>query len=147
MPDIKIFCDLPDYLSPSIITGDTFRPDLLLILPSNRLYVLELTVGYESNLYSNSIRKEKKYRKLMLELRFQYKEVRFVNLSMGALGVMSNSSSFFLDIMKDLHFDENTRKFIARRLMAISIRATYYIFCRRNKDWLNPELLTFLDFY
>ena len=143
VPDIKIFSDLPDYLSPSIITGDTFRPDLLLILPSNCLYVLELTVGYESNLYSNSIRKEKKYRQLMLELRSQYKEVRFVNLSMGALGVMSNSSSSFLDMMKDLDFDENTRKFIARRLMAISILATYYIFCRRNKDWLNPELLTF----
>jgi len=143
VPDIKIFSDLPDYLSPSIITGDTFRPDLLLILPSNCFYVLELTVGYESNLYSNSIRKEKKYRQLMLELRSQYKEVRFVNLSMGALGVVSNSSSSFLDMMKDLDFDENTRKFITRRLMAISIRATYYIFCRRNKDWLNPELLTF----
>ena len=62
---------------------------------------------------------------------------------MGALGVMSNSSSSFLDMMKDLDFDENTRKFIVRRLMAISIRATYYFFCRRNKDWLNPELLTF----
>ena len=147
MPDIKIFSDLPDYLSPTIIIGDRFRPNLLLILPSNCLYVLELTVGYESNLYSNSIRKEKKYRQLMLELRSQYKEVRFVNLSMGALGVMSNSSSSFLDMMKDLDFDENTRKFIARRLMAISIRATYYILCRRNKDWLNPELLTFSDFY
>ena len=143
VPDIKIFSDLPEYLSPFIITGDTFRPDLLLILPSNCLYVLELTVGYESNLYSNSIRKEKKYRQLMLELRSQYKEVCFVNLSMGALGVMSNSSSSFLDMMKNLDFDENTRKFITRRLMAISIRATYYIFCRRNKDWLNPELLTF----
>ena len=79
----------------------------------------------------------------MLGLRSQYKEVRFVNLSMGALGVMSNSSSSFLDMMKDLDFDENTKKFIARRLMAISIRAKYYIFCRRKKDWLNPELLTF----
>ena len=72
-----------------------------------------------------------------------YKEVRFVNISMGAFGVMSTSSTSFLDMMKDLDFDENTRKVIARRLMAISIRATYYIFCRRNKDWLNPELLTF----
>ena len=79
----------------------------------------------------------------MLELRSQYKEVHFVNLSMGALGVMSNSSTSFLDMMKDLGFDENTRSFIIRRLMAISIRATYFTFCRRNKDWPNPDHLTF----
>ena len=76
-------------------------------------------------------------------LRSQYKEVHFVNLSMGALGVMSNSSTSFLDMMKDLDFDENTRSFIIRRLMAISIRAKYFIFCRRNKDWPNPDHLPF----
>ena len=57
----------------------------------------------------------------MLELRSQYKEVHFVNLSMGALGVMSISSTSFLDMMKDLGFDKNTRSFIIRRLMAIRI--------------------------
>ena len=121
---IKLFSDLIGYLSPSIITGDTFRPDLLLILPSNCLYILELTVGYESNLYSISIRKEKKYRQLMLEQRSHYKAVRFVNLSMEALGVMSNSSTSFLDMMKDLGFDSSTRKLNVRRLIVISIRAT-----------------------
>ena len=140
---IKLFSDLPGYLSPCIITGDIFGPDLLLRLPFNCLYVLELAVGFESNLYSNAIRKEKKYQQLMMELRSQYKEVHFVNLSMGALDVMSNSSTSFLDMMKDLGFDDNTKSFIVRRLIAISIRATYYIFCRRNKDWPNPEHLTF----
>ena len=28
-------------------------------------------------------------------------------------------------------------------LMNNVLRPTYYIFCRRNKDWSNPELLTF----
>ena len=96
-----------------------------------------------TSLTFNTIRKEKKNQQLMLELRSQYKEVHFVNLSMGALGVMSNSSTSFLGMMKDLGFDDKTRPFIVRRLMAISIRATYYIFCRRNKDWPNPEYLTF----
>ena len=89
-----------------------------------------------------SIRKEKKYQQL-LELRSQYIEVHIVNLSMGALGVMSTSSTSFLDMIKDLGFDDNTRSFIVRRLMTISIRATYYIFCRRNRDWPNPVHLTF----
>ena len=49
----------------------------------------------------------------------------------------------FLDMMKDLNFNEYTRKFILRKLMSIKIRSAYYILCRRNKDWLNPKLLTF----
>ena len=44
-------------------------------------------------------------------------------LSMGALCVMVNSSTYLSDMMKDPDFDENTRKFIARRLMEISFRA------------------------
>ena len=69
-----------------------------------------------------------------LELMSQYKEDRLVNLSMGALGVFSNFSTSFLDMMNDLYFDESTRKFIIRRLMTIFIQTTYYIFCPRNKD-------------
>ena len=61
---------------------------------------------------------------------------------MGALGVISNSSNSLLDMIKDLSFDANARKFIVRRLMNIAIQATYYTSCRGNKDWLNPELLT-----
>ena len=59
----KLYSDLPEYLNPSIIIGDKFRPDLLFILPSNHLYILELTIGYESNLSSNSLRKKTKYKK------------------------------------------------------------------------------------
>ena len=57
---------------------------------------------------STLIQLEKKYQQLLLELMSQYKEVRFVNLSMGALGVMSNSSTSFLDMMKGLGFDDQS---------------------------------------
>ena len=33
-------------------------------------------------------------------------------------------------------------KRIIMKAMNISIRSSYYIFCRRNKPWTNPELLT-----
>jgi hypothetical protein len=45
--------DVPGSKSPSIITGDTYRPDLLLLLSNGSLYVVELTVGYETNLENN----------------------------------------------------------------------------------------------
>ena len=42
-----------------IITGDKYRPDMLLLTTENTLYVAELTVGHESDLENNSIRKNK----------------------------------------------------------------------------------------
>ena len=47
--DFIIYADLPDFINPSAITGDNLRPDLLPVLPSKCHYLLELTVGFESN--------------------------------------------------------------------------------------------------
>ena len=41
----------------SIITGDEYRPDLLVSTPDKHLYVVELTVGFESNLTMLTARK------------------------------------------------------------------------------------------
>ncbi len=61
-----LYVDLPGYKSPSIITGDTYRPDMLL-LPSNKIiYIIELTVGFESNLRKNAERKKLKYKELVI---------------------------------------------------------------------------------
>ena len=57
----NIFVDLPRFSNPSIITGDKHRPDLLLTTKDNCLYILELTVGYETNLRNNIERKRSKY--------------------------------------------------------------------------------------
>jgi len=38
------------FSSPSLITGDSLRPDLAFISPDNTLYLLELTVGFETNI-------------------------------------------------------------------------------------------------
>ena len=61
---VEIYSDLDDYRSPSIITGELLRPDLLKI-SKGALYVLELTVGFETNLYNNSVRKHNKYKDLI----------------------------------------------------------------------------------
>ena len=60
---------------------------------------------------------------------------------MSALGVFDYLSKSFIDMLQDLNFDEATKNYMIRRTMTIAIRTTYYIFCRRNKDWDSPELL------
>ena len=60
----KPYADLPCYISPSVVTGDTLRPDLVLTIENKCMYILELTVGFESNLLHNARRKREKYQDL-----------------------------------------------------------------------------------
>ena len=65
----KTFVDLPGRFStPDIITGPSLRPDMIVIDKSNRMYIIELTVGHESNAESNTKRKAEKYSQLLLLL-------------------------------------------------------------------------------
>ena len=139
----SLYVDLAGYKSPSIITGETYRPDLLLSVSNECLYIVELTVGYESNLYNNVKRKQSKYSELIREQNEKFKSVKFVNLSISSLGVFANECSTFIEMLHDLGIEYNHEKYIIRRMTTIAIRTTYYIFCCRNKEWSSPELLTF----
>ena len=112
-------------------------------LHENHLYVLELTVGFESNLYNNAVRKKEKYLNLIKEMRRNYRYVRFVNLSMSSLGVFSDDCSTFLDMMNDIGIDKKQQRYIIKKMINIAIRATYYIFCCRNRNWDSPDLMQF----
>ena len=110
-----VYADLPFFPSPSLITGDSLRPDLALIAPDNSLYVLELTVGFETNIAINGNRKATKYRPLLLDLKPRYHKINFVNMSMGALGILESSSDSLLHMMKELGTDNSTQKVIIKR--------------------------------
>ena len=135
--------DLPGYLSPCIITGDSLRPDTLLSTVDNRLYVIELTVGFEINLANNAHRKELKYHSLITDLANEYHSEEFINLSISCLGIFGQSSESFLNMCTELGFDNQHIHFTISKLPAIAIRTTCYIFCMRNKPWCNPELLNY----
>ena len=138
-----LHADLPGFLSPCIITGDNLRPDLLLTTANNILYILELTVGFETNLEVNARRKREKYRPLVRDLAAAYREVKIVNLSISSLGIFGQSCDTFMDMVKDLKIDKNHQTYIIKKITNIAIRTTYYIFCCRNKAWTSPELLSF----
>ena len=54
--------------------------NMLLETADKCLYIIELTVGFETNLDNNTARKDTKYRLLLRDLRFQFKCVNLVNL-------------------------------------------------------------------
>ena len=47
LKNVQVFADIEQYMSPSIITGEDLRPDLVVVHQSKDIYVLELTVGFE----------------------------------------------------------------------------------------------------
>ena len=139
----SLYADLPTFLSPSLITGDSLRPDLSLISKNNDLYILELTIGFETNIKSNSDRKASKYNPLHQELGSKYKEIKFINLSLGGLGTVGSSSESFINLLKCLEVSQPIQPSILSKMINITIRCTYFIFCRRNKLWTDPDLLAF----
>ena len=81
------------------ITGENYRPNFPFLMQSKCLYVIELTIGFESNLNNNAVRKKEKYLKLIKEMSRNYRCVKFVNLSMSALLPRMLT---FLDMMNDI---------------------------------------------
>ena len=134
---------MPSFTNPSVITGDDHHPDLLILTKDNCLYILELTVGYETNLRNNINRKHLKYDKLIMDQKKKFNSVKFINLSISALGIFNKKSAAFLKMLEDMHLDKTHTKYIIKRIINIAIRSTYYIFCCRNKEWTKPDLLKF----
>ena len=100
-----LYAALRSFLSPSLITGESLRPDLLLITKNSSLYIMELTLRFESNMQINSNRKATKYKALITDLNLTYSDNKFVNLSLRALGILGTSSDSLISLFKDSHLD------------------------------------------
>ena len=61
---LQAFVDTEGYPNPSIITGDEQRSDFA-IVKSDNLLLLELTVGFETNIKKNFNHKAKSYQQLL----------------------------------------------------------------------------------
>ena len=136
---LQAFVDIDGYPNPSIITDEAYRLDFA-ILKGDNLLLLELSVGFETNIKINFDRKEKRYSQLLSDLSKRF-NVFYVNLSLGAIGVIG-SNSLITSKLKIFKLSDETVNFIIKKSMNVCIRTSYYIFCKRNKQWENPELLS-----
>ena len=116
------------------------RPDLLVVKGAT-LHIMELTVGFEVNIEKIAARKEAKYEELSHKLNEKYDEVNFVNLSMGSIEVFAKSCNLFLTMIASIGIGEKSSTYIIKTAANIALRCSYYIFCRRNKQWTEQSLL------
>ena len=104
----KLFVDLPGYLSPSILTGESLGPDMLLSIEDKCLYIIELTVGFETNLERHAERKEIKYRPLLKQFKNTYREIKLMNVSTRSLGIFGQVSDSCFGMRKELGIENLT---------------------------------------
>ena len=131
--NITLYVDLDMFALPSIISGDEQRPDMI-IKRNNDLWILELSVGFETNLEKNRNAKNLRYNTLIQRLKTTYRKVKFINLSLGAIGVYSKSQGTFSNLLSDLEVDKTHSSYVLSKISYVCIRKTYYLFCLTNKD-------------
>ena len=84
--------------------------------------MLELTVGFETRIKDNAVRKHNHYSGLCSDLRNQYNKVKFVNMSVGTLGIVGKSSRSFMDFLfNDLHLDNLKTDYFINKICACCI--------------------------
>ena len=74
---------------------------MLLFTAANILYIIELTVGFETNIDNNASRKYEKKHSLIQELSSNYHEVKFINFPISSLGIVGNSCDAYIQMYKD----------------------------------------------
>ena len=138
----SLYVDMPSFVSSCIVTGDKERPNIV-IVQHKTVTLVELTVGFETNKAGNSTRKREKYKPLMNRLKSSYDKVVYCNVSMGACGFIEKDSKRFFELSSNLNVSDPEIIYPTKRVINICIRASYFIFCCRNKEWTKPELLDF----
>ena len=135
--------DIPGFRPSAVITGNSKRP-YLLVVNEGVLYVLELSVGFETNIGNNESHKKRRYESILKDLSSSYLRMEYINLSMRAIGTIGiNGHKGFMNMLQNLSTSKQEQLYLEKKVITICIRCTYYIFCKRDSKWTSPELLTF----
>ena len=107
------------------------RPDLLIILNRSNMFAVELTIGFESNIAKNKVRKRNKCKNLTQSQKSNNDQVKYINLSLCACGITGKGSKPFFDLLEELKIPDNE---LTKRMINICIRRTWYVFCMRKRN-------------
>ena len=98
-----------------MISGEDKRQDII-IVERDTVYIFELTIGFETNISTNSERKKNNFSQLLEDLKSRYKKVKFINLSMGAIGIYGDTCFNLKSVLKHLGLNENEVNYLLRKL-------------------------------
>ena len=85
-------------------------------------------------------RKQEKYRDLRSQILVPCEKFKVVTEGIRTLGFITKKMRKFPRLCRSLNLQDIR---IVAKCMEVALRATFYIFCTRNKNWTCPELLNF----
>ena len=143
----KVFADLPGHTAdgggtvPADICVTVHKPDLVIIDEKNgSLYIVELTVPFETNIEIRHREKSDKYAHFVTDVTNMNTSV--ICFEIGSHGFIStrNHSSLFT-LHKFMKPDLKLKQF-KQNISALSVYASYHIFiCRKEPEWMSPNYL------
>ena len=136
--DFKIFADLTNYEN----RGNLFKskkPDIV-IKENDSIAATELTCPFELNIIKSREYKENKYRELKKDLVVPYKRFMLILFELTLSGFISKNIKEMRTLLQKLNIDDH---YVINKLTEVAIRCSHMVYCKRNKDWPNPELLSY----
>ena len=142
LPDsFEFFVDLPELRLPSpALLFTNQRPDIVM-KEGKRYIVIELTCPNEQRLLLSRDYKAEKYKHLRNQLVNDCEDFKLVLVEISTLGFMSSNIKSFIDILKELNC--NSKRLLSK-CCEVAIRCSFFIYCRRDKTWPNPEILNYV---
>ena len=101
---------------------------------------IELSICFETNFSKARSYKQNKYKNLKADLCKPCNSFKVIFVEFSTLGFPSKHTSDLVKYLKP--HGVNTDRMI-KKCMEVCMRASYYMFCRCNKKWTNPDILNF----
>ena len=143
----KVYADLPGHtINGGTIPADLCitaeKPDIVIMdQKTNTLYVIELTVPFESNIEARHTEKSNKYAHFSLDIAAMNTNV--VCFEIGSRGYISTRNSNTLKTLHSFMKPGLKLKTFKDNISALSVYSSYHIFlCRKEPAWSAPNYLS-----
>ena len=115
------------------------RPDIA-IETRDTLTVIELTCPYKTNTTKSCEYKETRYKEIKSELLTPPSNFQLIFLEVTSLGFVTKNIKTFRNFLKSININE---RYLIEKLQEVAIRCSYLIYCSRNKNWNEPNLISY----
>ena len=137
--DFEVYADVEGYRSSAMFFNSSI-PDIVLI-KNNNLYAIELTICFETNFTKSRNYKINRYKNLANDVIGNY-VVKKLFLEISSLGFYTNDAKPFIKFCKKLKVNNVER--MLKKCSEVAIRASFFLNIRKNKEWPQPSLLSFV---
>ena len=115
------------------------RPDIA-IETRDTLTVIELTCSIETNNTKSREYKEPRHKEIKSELLTPPSNFQLIFTEVTSLGFVTKNIKIFRNFLKSMNINERC---LIKKLQEVTIRCSHLIYCRRNKNWNKPNLISY----